>query len=300
MVAPCERRYAERAHARGPVTRQSRTQPPKHLVELDRDHPGFRDAAYRRRRDAIARLAHEHQDGDPVPHVRYTDEEHAVWREVWRQLRPLHEELACAPYRSASRRLALDEERVPQLADVNVPLLASTGFSMAPVAGLVDPRTFLEYLGRDVFLSTQYMRHFSRPLYTPEPDVVHELVGHAVTLIDPTFVALNRAFGEAVKRADDALERALIRVYWWTLEFGVVHEGGALKAYGAGLLSSFGELGGIRAHADVRPLDLDEAAATPFDPTDYQRVLFVARSFDAMASDVLAWLARVTPSRAAS
>lgn len=272
----------------------------KHLVELDRDHPGFRDPAYRRRRDEIARLAHEYQDGDPVPRVPYTEEEHGVWREVWRQLSPLHDELACAPYLEASRRLALDRERVPQLADVNEALLASTGFSMTPVAGLVDPRTFLEYLGRDVFLSTQYMRHFSRPLYTPEPDVVHELVGHAATLLDPDFVALNRAFGEAVRHADEAAEQALIRVYWWTIEFGVLYEKGALKAYGAGLLSSFGELGAIREHGDIRSLDLDEAAATPFDPTDYQRVLFVAKSFDAMAADVLHWLARITPARVAS
>lgn len=272
----------------------------KHLVELDRDHPGFRDPAYRRRRDEIARVAREYRDGDPVPRVVYSDEEHAVWREVWRQLTPLHEELACATYLGASARLALDRETVPQLADVNLPLLASTGFSMTPVAGLVDPRTFLEYLGRDVFLSTQYMRHFSRPLYTPEPDVVHELVGHAATLLDPDFVALNRAFGDAVRDADADTEQALIRVYWWTIEFGVLYERGALKAYGAGLLSSFGELGGIRRHGDVRALDLDEAAATPFDPTDYQRVLFVAKSFDAMAADVCAWLSQVGRRRAAA
>lgn len=272
----------------------------KHLVELDRDHPGFRDPAYRRRRDEIARLAHEHRDGDPVPHVAYTDEEHAVWREVWRQLSPLHADLACGRFLSASARLALGRERVPQLAAVNQALLAATGFSMAPVAGLVDPRTFLEYLGRDVFLSTQYVRHFSRPLYTPEPDVVHELIGHAATLLDADFVALNRAFGEAVRGADAATEQALIRVYWWTIEFGVLVEGGARKAYGAGLLSSFGELGAMPRHADVRPLDLDEAAATPFDPTDYQRVLFVARSFDAMAADVSAWLSRISRGRSAS
>jgi phenylalanine-4-hydroxylase len=272
----------------------------KHLVELDRDHPGFRDPDYRRRRDEIARVAHEYRDGEPVPRVVYTGEEHGVWREVWRQLAPLHDELACRSYLDASARLSLDREAVPQLADVNVPLLATTGFSMTPVAGLVDPRTFLEYLGRDVFLSTQYMRHFSRPLYTPEPDVVHELIGHAATLLDPGFVALNRAFGEAVRDADPNREQALIGVYWWTIEFGVLYEGGALKAYGAGLLSSFGELGGIRAHADVRPLDLDEAAATPFDPTDYQRVLFVARSFDSMAADVTAWLSRTGRPRAAA
>ncbi len=262
----------------------------KHLVELDRDHPGFRDPDYRRRRDEIATVARAYRDGEPVPRVHYSEEEQLVWREVWRQLTPLHEELACASYRDASRRLSLDRERVPQLVDVNERLAHETGFSMTPVAGLVDPRTFLEYLGRDVFLSTQYMRHFSRPLYTPEPDVVHELIGHAATLLDDDFVTLNRLFGEAVRGADAATELALIRVYWWTVEFGVLKEGGALKAYGAGLLSSFGELGAIRAHPDKRPLDLEEAAATPFDPTDYQGVLFVAESFDAMVADVSSWL----------
>lgn len=274
----------------GPSEAKLKAKSAKHLVQLDRDHPGFRDQDYRRRRDEIARLAREYVDGEPVPHVAYTNEEQAVWREVWRQLTPLHEELACAPYKEASSRVDLERTRVPQLSEVNERLLRATGFSMTPVAGLVDPRTFLEYLGRDVFLSTQYMRHFSRPLYTPEPDVVHELIGHAATLLDDDFVELNRLFGAAVRDADAATELALIRVYWWTVEFGVLREKGVLKAYGAGLLSSFGELGAFRASPELRPLDLEEAAATAFDPTDYQGVLFVAKSFDAMAADVSSWL----------
>lgn len=267
----------------------------KHLVELDQDHPGFRDVEYRRRRDEIARLAREYKDGEAVPDAAYTEDEQAVWREVWKHLTPLHDTLACAEYLDASARLSLDRTRVPQLREVNERLSGETGFSMTPVAGLVDPRTFLEYLGRDVFLSTQYMRHFSRPLYTPEPDVVHELVGHAATLLHDDFVRLNRLFGEAVRHADAAGEVALIRVYWWTIEFGVLRERGALRAYGAGLLSSFGELGGFREHAELRPLDLEEAAALPFDPTDYQGVLFVAKSFETMAADVAAWLTRQIP-----
>lgn len=261
-----------------------------HLVPLDRDHPGFRDAEYRRRRDDIARLAWAWRDGDPVPDVEYVDDEHAVWRTVWDHLSPLHERYACEAYLEASRALGLDPGRIPQLAEVNQRLEAAHGFTLAPVAGLVSPRVFLEYLGKDIFLATQYMRHCSAPLYTPEPDVVHELVGHAATLLHPGFVELNRLFGAAIQGADEEVEQKLIRVYWWTVEFGVVMEGGARKVYGAGLLSSYGELGSFEEKAELLPLDLERAAATPFDPTDYQRVLFVAPGWDALVREVSTWL----------
>jgi phenylalanine-4-hydroxylase len=263
------------------------------LVELDQDHPGFRDADYRRRRNEIARVARDYRDGDPVPEVEYTEEEHEVWREVWRQLQPLHDERACKAFLECSDELALRRDRVPQFSVVNEQLKRKAGFRLWPVAGLVSPRTFLEYLGDDVFLATQYIRHHSRPLYTPEPDVVHELVGHAATLIHPQFVELNRLFGAAVKNAGEGDELALIRVYWWTIEFGLAREDGRMKAYGAGLLSSFGELGTFEDKAELLPLDIDVAAATPFDPTDYQRTLFVAESFEKMFDDVGAWLRRM-------
>jgi phenylalanine-4-hydroxylase len=155
-------------------------------------------------------------------------------------------------------------------------------------------KAFLSQLGRDVFLSTQYMRHHSVPLYTPEPDVVHELIGHAATFADPTFVALNRAFGEAALRAQDnsdMIER-IGRLYWYTLEFGVVREAGGLRVYGAGLLSSFGELGRFEREEELHQWSVDEIADTPYDPTMYQQKLFIAPSFDGMANDVLHWLGR--------
>jgi phenylalanine-4-hydroxylase len=243
-------------------------------------------------RAAIARLAFEYRDGDPVPRVDYTGEEHEVWRSVWRELAPLHERYACATYLACSQRLKLDRERVPQLADVNVALGTATGFRMRPVAGLVSDRNFLGHLGRSIFLATQYMRHPSRPLYTPEPDVVHELVGHAATFCDPVFARLNRAFGEAALRAAPAQLARIARVYWYTLEFGLVEEGGAAKAYGAGLLSSFGELGRFERQAQLRPLDLELVASTTYDPTDYQKVLYVAPPLERTAELVSDWLGR--------
>ena len=264
------------------------------LVQLDPDHPGFRDAAYRARRNAIARLALQYQGGE-VPRIDYTAEEHATWRSVWSNLAPLHERYASREYREAAEVVRLDREAVPQLADVNAAL--GTGFCLRPVAGLVGDRTFLGYLARDTFLATQYMRHPSRPLYTPEPDVVHELIGHAPSFFQPGFVRLNRAFGRAAERASgDDLAR-VARVYWYTLEFGVCRERGGLRAYGAGLLSSFGELGAFEQRAELRPLDLQAMAAMPYDPTDYQRTLFVAPSFAEMADRVCDWLDALPPAR---
>ena len=263
------------------------------LVPLDPDHPGFRDGAYRSRRNAIAALALDYREGDPVPRVGYTEEEDAVWRTVWEHLAPLQESFACRAWLDSSRALALDRSRVPQLADVSAKLQAASGFRMLPVAGLVAGRTFLGMMGRGVFLATQYVRHRSVPLYTPEPDVVHELVGHAAGLFHPDVVRLSRLFGEAAWRVDEPTLKRLELAYWYTLEFGLADEEGEPRAYGAGLLSSFGELGRYRTRAELRPLDLDEASRLPYDPTRYQEVLYVAPSFGAMVETVSAWLQRL-------
>jgi phenylalanine-4-hydroxylase len=264
------------------------------LVRLDRDHPGFRDASYRARRNQIARQALAYQEGDAILPVAYTEEEHEVWRTANRELTVLHARFASAEANECTRLIALPLSRVPQLSEVNERLAASgTGMTMLPVAGLVAARTFLTHLGRGVFLSTQYMRHHSAPLYTPEPDVIHELVGHAGSLAHPAFVALSRLFGEVALETeadDEARIEELTRLYWYTLEFGLVREGSALKAYGAGLLSSFGELGRFEKQADIRDFSVEGILATPYDPTDYQKVLFAAPSFAATVEKVTGWL----------
>ena len=137
-----------------------------------------------------------------------------------------------------------------------------------------------------VFLSTQYIRHYSRPLYTPEPDVVHELVGHAASLIHPDIVALSVLFGQAARRADETGIEKLIRAYWYTLEFGALEESGRVKAYGAGLMSSAGELTRFSSEAELRPWDVERIAQTAYDPTDYQPQVYVAPSFETMVHDL--------------
>jgi len=262
------------------------------IVQLDPDHPGFRDREYRKRRNQIAQLAVNFQPGDQIPDAPYTAEEHQVWRTIWKALGPAHQRHACAEYLSSLRRLSFDSDRIPQLREVNEKVQAISGFRLEPVAGLVQPRVFLENLANGVFLCTQYIRHHSTPLYTPEPDVVHEIVGHGVTLASERLAELNRLFGEAVKRAtaEDALDR-LSRVYWFTIEFGALREGESVKAYGTGLLSSAGEMEEM-GDAELRPLDIEAASHLEYDPTHFQPVLFCAESFEAMYQTLRQYLIR--------
>ncbi|CAN5923703.1 aromatic amino acid hydroxylase [soil metagenome] len=261
-----------------------------HLIQLDRDHPGFRDVTYRTRRDAIARLAGAHERGQPPPRVEYSREEGQVWATALETLTRLHARLACRSYLDAWPTLDFTASRIPQLAEMSDRLRKATGFTYAPVAGLVTPREFMERLADRTFLATQYMRHPSTPLYTPEPDLIHELVGHAPSLSDERYARINELFGTATLAADETSVERLIRTYWYCMEFGVVREGGALKAVGAGLLSSFGELGRFEREAKLVPFDLEVVAQTPFDPTQYQSTLFVAASEEALLSTLTAWL----------
>lgn len=247
-------------------------------VVLGAGHPGFSDPAYRARRNELAGRALDWRPGRPVPEPGYSAVEHDVWRVVARELEPLHHRSACRAFLEAKEELRLPTDRVPQLREVSERLGPATGFTYLPVAGLAPLREFYGAFSGSVFFSTQYLRHPSMPLYTPEPDVIHEVVGHANQLADPGFAALYRLVGQAVARttSDEAL-RFLSRVFWFSLEFGVVYERGEPKAYGAGILSSCGETAAYRT-AQIRPLDLAAMGTLAYDITRYQPVLFAARS----------------------
>lgn len=260
------------------------------IVQLDPDHPGFRDPEYRARRNAIAQVALDYQPGTPLPDIEYTERDNEVWQKVWQSLEDAHGKYACREYLERSKMLELPHDRIPQLREVTAKTEQLSGFRLEPVAGLVHPRVFLSNLGDGVFLSTQYIRHHSVPLYTPEPDVVHELIGHAAMLASEKFVQLTRAIGQAAKATttDEALDR-IGRVYWYTIEFGVLRENGQVKAYGAGLLSSFGGLEAMH-QAELRPFDLTDMEQRDYDVTQYQPILYCAESFDEMVDKLQAYV----------
>ena len=252
----------------------------KVTVHLADDHPGAADPDYQARRNEIAALALAWQPGEPAPEVRYSDEEQEVWRTVCREIAPKHEQLAIREFIEAKEALDLPVEGVPSLDLVSERLRPLTGFGYVPAAGLVPLREFYGSLSERVFHSTQYVRHPASPLYTPEPDIIHEVVGHGHLLATPTFSELHRLTGEATNRlTDEENLRFLSRVFWFSVEFGVVVEDGELKAYGAGILSSYGEIDEFR-EMEHRPLDLVEMGTADYDITHYQPVLYRAESLD--------------------
>jgi phenylalanine-4-hydroxylase len=249
-------------------------------VHLGPDHPGFHDPAYRARRNEIAAAAMAWTPGEPLPRIAYTDSEHEIWRRVAHDLDAKHQTYACREYLDAKQRLGLPADRIPQLDEVNEHLTPLTGFSYVCAPGLVPLREFYGALAERTFHSTQYVRHPVEPLYTPEPDVIHEVVGHGNLLASPRFARIKQAAGEAVRRVEtDAAVHFIADVFWFSLEFGVVYEGNELKAYGAGILSSCGEIEEFR-DVEIRPLDIAAMGSLAYDITRYQPVLYAARSLD--------------------
>jgi phenylalanine-4-hydroxylase len=247
-------------------------------VHLGPDHPGFNDPAYRARRNEIAAAAVAWREGEPAPAVAYLPEEDAIWRRVSAELRGKHERYAVREFLDAKAALALPEDRVPQLEEVTARLRPLSGFAYRPAPGLVPLREFYGALADRRFHSTQYVRHPSEPLYTPEPDVIHEVIGHGNLLASPRFAELNRLAGEAARRVEtEAALQVVADVFWFTFEFGVVWEAGQLRAYGAGILSSYGEIEEFR-HMEIRPLDFAGMASIDYDITRYQPVLYAAES----------------------
>jgi phenylalanine-4-hydroxylase len=264
----------EEAQLYAPVTAGADGEVTVHLAE---DHPGFGDPDYRARRNHIAARALGWEPPAPIPQVEYSAEETGVWQIVCRELAAKHERLACAEYREAMTRLALPTDRIPQLDEVAARLRGLTGFQYHPAAGLVAFDEFYGSLADGIFHSTQYIRHHAQPLYTPEPDLIHEVIGHGGTLASPRFAELNRLAGRAARRLETQAGRDFFaKVFWFTIEFGVVYEQpGDLRAYGAGLLSSYGEIEEFRG-AEIRPLRIAEMGTLEYDITRYQPILFAA------------------------
>jgi len=258
-------------------------------IDLPADHPGVTDPVYLERRATIAAASTNHTRGMRPATVAYSDVEHEVWRTVLAALRDLHREYAIDEYQIGADALQLPDDRIPQLADVSDRLHELTGWRVEAVPGLVPTREFYGALAERTFLSTQYVRHPSVPFYTPEPDIIHELIGHVNALASPRLAALHEAAGRAsVRAANEATLQQFSKVFWFSLEFGVVRQRGELRTYGAGLLSSFGEIQAFR-NAEIRPFDTKTMSTQDYDITAFQDVLFAGASFDEVEARLLAY-----------
>jgi phenylalanine-4-hydroxylase len=262
--------------------------------QLESDHPGFTDPVYRTRRDMIVKNARNFRTGERLPFVEYSTAETETWGKVYDELKKRHPLYTCEEYRSILDELEgvrlYSRNRIPQLQELNDWLKSKTGWILRPVTGLLSARDFLNGLAVKCFHSTQYIRHHSKPFYTPEPDVIHELMGHVPMLGDKDFADLSHDIGLASLGASDSDIKRLATCYWFSVEFGLVKQNNKRMAYGAGLLSSFGEMeysctgqaSGFEPpeYADWEP---EIAAETNYPITTYQPKYFVADSLRSAA-----------------
>ncbi|MFB7465158.1 phenylalanine 4-monooxygenase [Streptomyces sp. NPDC056224] len=244
------------------------------------------DPYYEARRAEIAALAERCGPDDPIPTVEYTEQEHEVWQLVCGKLAARHRSDATTEFLDAAECLAIPQGGVPQLRDVSGRIESLSGFRFRSAPALVPFRQFCSGLADSAFHSTQYLRHPNTPFYTADPDMLHDVVGHGNALASKRFAHLYRLAGEAAARVEsEAALQFIAKVFWFTLECGLIRERGKSKAYGATIVSSYGELNHFR-DADIRPLKLESLADVDYDISTYQSILFEADSMNQLEDTV--------------
>ena len=262
------------------------------MIILNKDHPGFADLDYIARRNTIANTAKLYSFPNTVPDVPYTQQEHQLWNDICLSISPIHHSNAHSSYLSCLDTANLPTDHIPQLSEINRRLINITGYQLSPVEGLIDARSFMAALAQRRMLCTQYIRHYTVPHYTPEPDVVHELIGHVVPFFSKEYCDFNDLFGKAAINASNEQMISIERLYWYTIEFGLIKENNSIKAYGAGLLSSIGELMSIH-NVPHQEFNIQDIINTPYDTQHMQPALFCANSYNQMIDETSEWLSKI-------
>lgn len=213
---------------------------------------------------------------------RYDAESHDVWRILYERRMATLRETASHVYLEGAERIGLAPDRVPDLADVNRRLAARTGWAAVGVQGFIPAAQFFRCLSKRRFPTTLFVRPRAQLDYLPEPDIFHDVFGHVPLHSDPIFADFLQQFGALAAGAETQDETtAMARLFWFTVEFGLVREAGRVKVYGSGLISSHGDAANaLGPECDRRAFALDAVLAQPFEIDRFQNILFVVESFD--------------------
>ncbi|HEX4284573.1 MAG TPA: phenylalanine 4-monooxygenase [Terracidiphilus sp.] len=218
-----------------------------------------------------------HQD-----YAAYTKEQHAVWAELVSRVYPELEQHAAREYLEGFEIIGLQPDCLPHLGSISACLEPRTGWNSAPVSGFLPAPAFFEMLAARRFPTTTWLRSKDSLEYTPEPDIFHDVFGHVPMHAHAIFADFLEHYGRVCAGISDrtVLEK-LGRLFWYTVEFGVIRQGGEIKVYGSGLISSHGEcMNVVSGHCAIRDFSLNEVLQTPVKVDELHKLLFAVDSFE--------------------
>lgn len=213
---------------------------------------------------------------------RYTAEQHEVWSDLVRKRLPQLREYASREYLDGYRAIGLSDEHLPHLEHVTNLLKPRTGWSVVAVNGLIPINAFFEMLQARMLPTTTWLRSRDSLDYTPEPDIFHDMLGHAPMHAHPIYADFLQQWGAVSAETEDpeSIDR-LGRLFWYTVEFGLMRQGSKIKVYGSGVISSHAECTNvIEGGCEIRDFNLDEILDTPVVIDELQKVLFAIDSFE--------------------
>jgi len=212
----------------------------------------------------------------------YAPEQHAIWAELVRRRRPQIEAAACREYLEGYSVIELGDDRLPNLQNISARLKPRTGWSATPVNGFLPGEAFFEMLAARMFPTTIYIRSGDSLDYTPEPDIFHDVFGHVPMHAHKVFADFLQHYGAVCAELKDhrQLER-IGRLFWYTVEFGLIRQGGEVKVYGSGVISSQGECTNVlNGGCEIADFRLEDVLNTPVIVDHLQKRLFAIESFD--------------------
>ena len=215
-------------------------------------------------------------------YAEYTDEQHAVWSELVGRVLPELEKHAAREYLEGFQIIGLQKDRLPNLEAISARLQPRTGWTSMPVSGFLPAPAFFEMLATRRFPTTTWLRGRQSIEYTPEPDIFHDVFGHVPMHAHAIFADFLEHYGRVCASKDDeAILEKLGRLFWYTVEFGLIREKNEIKVYGSGLISSHGEcMNVIDGNCAIHDFSLDEVLHTPVKVDELHKLLFAVSSFD--------------------
>ncbi len=229
-------------------------------------------------------------EDDKIVYPNYPESDHEIWKFLYERQMNFLPGRVCNEYLHGVEKLKFTADRIPALKNLSSVFKKTTGWTVSRVPGLIDVDDFFALLKRKVFPSTDYIRRKEELDYTPAPDLFHDMFGHMPLLTDKNFASFYQKFGEAALHAKGSDRKDLETFHWFTVEFGLIKKPEGMRIYGAGIVSSLGEVQhALSKEVEIREFEPEKMVKQQYDVWHLQPVLFAIESFEQLETGFMEW-----------